>query len=229
MRPRGFTLVELLVVTVIIAALAGLSTPVIMQQKKKAALAAATSNAKQIGYGLFEFDAQFGALPDNHTAEAVAALAGSGHNLSGNQSNDYFRQLLVAGIGTEEIFFAKTPYTRQPDNASSGGKALAAGEVGFGYIMRDATTGLSSSGNPAQTVVAAPLLDARNDWSFDPGPYGDKAVVLRLDQSVQQVPIRQTDQRAIVGGGWPLEQTGEDTAWGDRIQPVLKAPGKLGN
>ena len=162
-------------------------------------------------------------------AEAVAALAGSGHNLSGNQSNDYFRQLLVAGIGTEEIFFAKTPYTRQPDNASSGGKALAAGEVGFGYIMRDATTGLSSSGNPAQTVVAAPLLDARNDWSFDPGPYGDKAVVLRLDQSVQQVPIRQTDQRAIVGGGWPLEQTGEDTAWGDRIQPVLKAPGKLGN
>ena len=70
-RKRGFTLVELLVVIVIIASLAALSAPMIMGQIKKANKAEAISNSKQIGLALFEFDSDYGSYPDKDTAADV--------------------------------------------------------------------------------------------------------------------------------------------------------------
>jgi len=226
MQPRGFTLVELLVVIVIIAALAGLSAPMILRQRKAADRTQAINNAKQLGLALLEFDQEYGSYPDNDTAETVAESTGTDLNLSGNNSNDYLRQLIAFGIQSEEIFFTKTAYTSKPDNVIQGAKALEQGEVGFGYVMLDATTGQNTSGNPGRPVLVTPLLDAQTDWTFDPDPYGGKAVILKLDNSATALQIRDTDKKISVGNGRTIEQTGDESVWGTSINPVVKAPAK---
>ena len=225
-RSRGFTLVELLVVIVIIAALAGLSTPLILRQQKAADRTVAVNNAKQIGLALLEFDVEFGGYPDNYTAEEVSDSTGSDLNLSGNTSNDYFRQLVAFNVQTEDIFFADTPYTREPDNIIDGSEALRPGEVGFGYVMRNQEEGLGTSGNPNVPVVVAPLMNAQSNWTFDGGPFGDKAVILRADNSVDVPIVRKTDNYVTIGKGRTLQQTGPNSVWGNGITPVIKPPSK---
>ncbi|MBB5352779.1 prepilin-type N-terminal cleavage/methylation domain-containing protein [Haloferula luteola] len=220
---RGFTLVELLVVIVIIAALAGLSAPMVLRQRKAADRTQAINNAKQVGMYLIEFDQEFGSFPDNNTAQDVKDSTGSSLDFSGNKSNDYFRQLIAYGADNEDIFYTKTPYTRKPDKNLEPGKALSQGEVGFGYVMLDATTGQNSTGNSNRPVLATPLLDAQTNWTFDMGPYGGKAVILRLDNSVEAPIIRETDNNVTVGGGKTLQKNGKGTVWGS-VQPVIKGP-----
>ncbi len=228
-RLGGFTLVELLVVIVIIAALAGLSAPMILRQRKAADRTEAISNAKQVGQALLEFDVEFGGFPDNYTAEEVKDSTGTSLNMSGNFSNDYFRQLIAFGIQSEDIFYAKTTYSQKPDKVMTGNDALEPGEVGFGYIMRDTTSGLSTAGNPSLPVLAAPLLDAQSNWKFDPDPYGGKAVILRIDNSVDAPLIRSTDNYVTIGKGRPIQQTGVNSVWGTGMNPVIKAPAKRGS
>jgi prepilin-type N-terminal cleavage/methylation domain-containing protein len=221
---RGFTLVELLVVIVIIAALAGLSAPMILRQRKAADRTQAINNAKQIGLALLEFDQEYGSFPDDDTAESVLESTGTDLSFAGGRSNDYFRQLIAFGIQSEDIFYCKAAYTRKPDRAMKGADALKAGEVGFGYIMLDAQTAQNTSGNPGRSVLAAPLLNAEENWEFDGDPFGGKAVVLRLDNSVEAPLIRQSDNKVSVGGGKTLEDSGDDTVWDET--PVIKAPEK---
>src|SRR6478735_4403542 len=112
---RGFTLVELLVVIVIIAALAGLTAPMVIRQRKKADQTEAVSNARQIGMALFEFETEYGSFPDAATATAVATATET-PAVSGTTSNDRFRQLIRAGITENEaMFFAKTGFSKKPD------------------------------------------------------------------------------------------------------------------
>lgn len=227
-RTQGFTLVELLVVMVIIAALAGLSAPVIMKQRKNADRTEATSNVKQIGLALMEFDSEYGSFPDNNTAEDVKEATGTDLNFSGTFSNDYFRQLLAAGLKSEKPFYCKTAYTKKPDDVITQTKALEAGEVGFGYIMISQTEAQNSSGNPGRPVVVAPLYNAQTDWTFDPDPFGEKAVILRLDNSASSVTIRTDNKFVMVGGGRTLQAVGDQSVWGTDINPVLRAPQKRG-
>ncbi|GAA5482773.1 type II secretion system protein [Haloferula sargassicola] len=222
-RRRGFTLVELLVVIVIIAALAGLSAPMVLRQRKAADRTQAINNAKQVGMYLIEFDQEFGSFPDNTTAQAVKDAMGTKLDLSGNTSNDYFRQIIAYGADNEDIFYTKTPYTRKPDKDISPGKALSQGEVGFGYIMLSAEKGQNSTGNSNRPVLATPLLDAQTNWTFDPGPYGGKAVILRLDNSVEAPPIREDNNMVMIGGGKTLQKNGQGSVWGN-VNPVMKAP-----
>jgi prepilin-type N-terminal cleavage/methylation domain-containing protein len=220
----GFTLVELLVVIVIIAALAGLAAPQIMKQRKKADSAEAVSNAKQIGLALFEFETGYGSFPDRSTAQTVQDNTGTSLSLAGSSANDYFRQLIAAEIASsEEIFYAKAAYSKKPDNVMTSSKALDAGEVGFGYIMNQQSA-LSSSGNPSRPVVAAPLAFPFQSARFDSDFYDSRAVVLRIDNSVQQPPIMKTTKLAMLGGGKNLLQTGDDTIWGTDMQPTMVHP-----
>ena len=101
--------------------------------------------------------------------------------------------------------------------------ALAAGEVGFGYIM-NGDLGFSTAGNPARPIVVAPLAFPFSTGQFDIDLYDSKAVVLRIDNSVQSIPILRTSKLAQLGGGKNLLQVGDDTVWGTGVTPTIVNP-----
>lgn len=223
----GFTLVELLVVIVIIAALAGLTAPQLIRMRKKGDQVVAMNNGKSMVLALTDFSSEYGGFPDRETAKAVTESTGSTLNLTGDTSNDYFRQLIAAGVAkSEDPFFSKTPYsTKKPDNQfKQSADALKAGEVGFGYIMN----GLAALGNddPNRIVAVTPLLAANTKGEFDIGPLDGKAAMVYLDQSVKMLPIREDNKKVAVTGSKTLLDTGENTMWGADIKPVIKAPKK---
>lgn len=223
---RGFTLVELLVVIVIIAALAGLTAPQVIKMKKKGDLAEATNNAKQLGLAFAQFDADIGGYPDDTTVEAVEAITGesSTRTLTGNNSNAYFRQLIEAGVvESEQPFFSRTTYIKsKPDDLLRGEEALKAGEVGFGYIM--ASQGKSITTGAGRPIVASPLSEGASDGSMENEPYDGKAIVLFTDNSVRQLNIRKSDSKAILPSRkHMLEGGSDDTIWGT-ISPIILSP-----
>lgn len=222
---RGFTLVELLVVIVIIAALAGLAAPMVMSQRKKADLIQATSNAKNIGIAMLDFENNYGSFPDSTTAAQVTANTGSALNLTGTNANSFFKQLIASGIAqSEEMFYAKASYTLKPDNVfTQDADALKNGECGFGYIM-NGTVGFSTAGNPARPIVCTPFTSALSGNAFDPDLYDFKAVVLNIDSSAKQLQIRATDNQAMLPGGNTLVATGPNTVWGATATPTVVYP-----
>ncbi|MGE9269789.1 MAG: type II secretion system protein [Verrucomicrobiales bacterium] len=228
MRLQGFTLVELLVVIVIIAALASIATPAAMSALKKAKATTTSANAKEVQKYMLLFDQDYQSFPDRDTADEVESDTGTNLNLSGNFSNDYFRQIVAWDEGAgEKIFYAETAYTRQPDGDISPGRALAAGEVGFGYIM-DGDIGQSMSSLSTRPLLVAPLLNAGTDWQFDRNVYGGKAIVLRIDGSVEQPVIRKNDNN-IKLGRLSIQSTGDSSVWGNDVNPQLRAPQKRGS
>ncbi len=135
-----------------------------------------SSNAKQIGLALFEFESQYGKYPDSSTALAVKSQTGSKWALGDATSNDLFQQLFVSGIcASEDIFYAKT-----------------ANECGFAYIV-----GLSSKDDPATPICVTPLEPGK--LTFDREPFDSRAVILRVDQSAISLPIDPSG-RAILNG-----------------------------
>lgn len=221
----GFTLVELLVVIAIIAALAGFALPTIMSKAKEADSAEALANARQIGINLFTFDDDYGSFPGNDTAEDVKEATGTALDFGGSFSNDYFRQLIATTGKSEKIYWAKTTYSKKkPDDIIEPGKALEAGEVGFGYVMANQTEGQSTTGEPGRPVVVTPLYKAGTNWEFDPDQYGGKAVILRLDQSASKETIRTDNRYVNIGEGRFLQTTGDNTPWGSDMNPILRGP-----
>ncbi len=226
---RGFTLVELLVVIVIIAALAGLTAPMVIRQRKKADQTEAVNNAKQIGLALFEFENEYGSYPDATTAIAVKDSTGTSMSITGTtNSNDLFRQLLAGKYTeSERMFYAKISGAAKPDDDISTGKALADGEVGFGYIMKG-DVGYSAAGNPSRPIAVTPLKNNATDGTFDIAPFDSKAIVLRMDNSVTSLNIKQTDFTINLGGvDTGITKTGLTTVWGDQTEAVTIKPPKM--
>ncbi len=226
---RGFTLVELLVVIVIIAALAGLTAPMVIRQRKKADQTEATSNARQIGLALFEFETAYGSFMDSTTATSVTPNTNQ-LTLGNSSSNDYFRQLIAADISqSEAMFYAKAAYTKKPDGVfNTSGTALAQGEVGFGYIL-NTDKAFSTAGNPSRPIIAAPLKYPFASEQFDKDYYDSKVVVLRIDNSVVSLTMDQTGKAVLTAAATgttakTLFQSGDDTVWGTGVTPTMVNP-----
>ncbi len=222
---RGFTLVELLVVIVIIAALAGLTAPMVIRQRKKADQTEAVSNARQIGLALFEFENEYGSYPDADTAVAVTSATGSPLTLGSTNSNDYFKQLLAGNFTqSEKMFYAKITGAVKPDDNIKGDEALKQGEVGFAYMMKG-NTGFNAAGNPSRPLAVTPLFNNAADGTFDPAPFDSKAIVLRMDNSVTSINIKLDKKINLGGTNSDLLTTGTDTVWGDMTDvPKIAVP-----
>ena len=224
-RRRGFTLVELLVVIVIIASLAALSAPMIMNKVKQAAKAEAISNSKQIGLAMFQFETDYGTYPDAETQKTLnIEFPDADVKGSTTGSNGHFRQLMQAGIApSEEMFYAKAGGTKKPDGNIKAENAMAAKEVGFGYITNKGV-GMSTSGNPSRVIVATPLT-AAGGFEFDGGPFDGVAVLLKIDQSASALKISK-DPKTGLGpvkvGGLNLDKA---EFWGT-VSPQMEAPTK---
>lgn len=180
----------------------------------------AMSNQRQVGLALLEFDQEFGEMPSDATVAAVVKLTGSTLDFSDGSSNAMFRQLIAYGIQSEDIFYAKHPGgTVEPDNDIHGKHALAVGEVGFSYVE-----GLNTSGDPETPVLLTPMKTASFDqaWYFE---NYDGVVVLRLDNSVDRVPIRKSDEKPVDEHGVPILDAAQPYfggKWPDVRHPTLK-------
>ena len=225
--PRGFTLVELLVVIVIIAALAGLTAPMVIRQRKKADQTEAVSNARQIGLAMFEFENDYGSYPDQDTAKAVTDATGSTLTLGSTAANDYFRQLLAGNFTqSERMFFAKIANSKKPDDNISGDEALKEGECGFAYMMKG-DVGFNAAGNPSRPLAVTPLLNNATDGTFDPAPFDSKAVILRMDNSATSINIKLDNTINLGGTDSGLLKKGKETVWGDMTETPTIVPPKL--
>ncbi|MCW1913429.1 hypothetical protein OJ996_07585 [Luteolibacter sp. GHJ8] len=211
---------------IVLIALVVVMRPVIIKQKKAVAHVKALSGLRQIGASLFEFDSEYGSFPDDATALKLPEEAKAGFKLSGDHSNDYFRQLIVVGLKSEKPFWCKTSFSpRKPDDDLSPLQALQAGEVGYSYIMAAPGLGQKSSGDPGRPVVVAASKLGGALWTFDSDVYGGKAVVLKLDNSVAGMNIDEESGYIRTGAsGRFLQTTGEDTPWGPKATPYLLLP-----
>lgn len=206
-------------------------TPVFLSHKnrgcrKKADLTNAVSNTRQIGIALSEFEFEYGTFPDESTGRIISQSSGNKHSFQYNTSNDYLSQLMAVGmIDNESMLYAKTAYTHKP-GTHNGNKSLDAGEVGFGYFMNGKKS-LSLKGNPNRPLLCSPLAyDGKSvsNRHFDPKIYDNKAVFLRMDNSVQSARIDPKTKSVQLGPGRSLFDTGEYTIWGIDDKPVIIPP-----
>lgn len=140
--------------------------------------AAAIHNMRTIGLSLFEFENDYGKLPDSTTALAVGRNMGTKLTLADHSSNDIFAQLIAAGVAKESDFATPSKSTVVPDGiCDSDATILAHGETGFAYIAGLSTKDVSS-GKP---LIVGPVIPGTT--RFDPKAFGGKAVVLNLGGS----------------------------------------------
>jgi prepilin-type N-terminal cleavage/methylation domain-containing protein len=227
-RARGFTLVELLVVIAIIAALAGLATPAILRAKKSADLTEATNNLRNLGIFLFAFEDEFGTFPSQ---QIYTDNQNRFKNASGGTTSNDLLGLLIAGGFTksEEVFYAKggASINKRPDNViNTPTKLLQAGECGFGYVMINQSQAMSTSDSGGRPLLVAPLIKGSggSNPQFNDNPYNGRGVFLRIDQSVKQNQIHETQRTILLPGNLHLFQTGRDTVWDDQDNPFVQAP-----
>ncbi len=211
-----------LLVVFIVAALAGLAAPAMVRMKKKGDQMIAMNNGRMLAMMLTDFQAEYGSYPDRETAKQVSSRKKHGLDLSGDRANDYFRQLIAAGIAhSEDPFFATSAHAKHsPDNGTSGPGVLAPGEVGWGYVM-DGDRSLPNT-SPGIPLAVTPLLPG-SSGKFDPKPYQSKALAIQADSSVGILHI-QADGSATTATGKSLFETGPDTVWPAEVHPVIKPP-----
>ncbi len=200
----GFTLIELMVVIAILAALAGVSYGPIMDRLNDGDRQVARDNLTQVHKMLTSFNTSNKQYPSDLTADKLEkknAELDYGE-LKGNTSNAYFRQMMVSSKdASEKNFYAKIncagyATTGEGDNKFSGGKALAQGENAMAYVMKKGKGDkegeklpVTKSGEPLAICGIYPSKTPYNGGSiaFDNNSFRGHAFVLYVDGSVKDI------------------------------------------
>ena len=159
-------------------------------RRNKARLVTAINHLRQIGIALFEFDTEYGGLPDEKTAVTVKEATESDADLKAATANDCFYQIFVAGIVDDSSYF--TFEKRDPDKRPDVRKTGHLEKCEFSILAIE-----NFAGNPSMPLVVAPLVKGKE--TFDPVALGGRAVVLCLDNSVRSFPIEK-DGRVLMNG-----------------------------
>ncbi|MBC8126362.1 MAG: hypothetical protein H8M99_04345 [Gloeobacteraceae cyanobacterium ES-bin-144] len=161
----------------------GLVIPITVTSKKSLPLVEAMTNARQIGLALDAFEQDFGKTPDWNTIAVVKKETRSTLPLGTKTSNDYFRQLVAAGLyDGEKLFFANIKGVRKTDYRAGDTHLLEKGECGFTYIL-----GGSFKNVPPRPLLVTPMIPGTD--RFDPKPFKGKAVILWTDFRAERIPI----------------------------------------
>lgn len=183
----------------------------VFAQKAKVRQTLAVMNARQIGLALFEFEAEYNAFPDEKTAAEVRKSKGTTVELKAVTANDCFFQLVAAEIVQTGDIFALCDRAAPEKPEKPEKKALEKlDECFFAYV-----SGVTSHGNPGRPLVVAPLVKGKT--TFDPKVLGGKAVVLRVDNSVQSFPIEQ-DGRVLIDGKDIFDPN--QPFWNGKVPPI---------
>lgn len=215
---------------VLVIILGAVASPAVIRAKKQASHAKSVSNTKVIGLALMEFELSFGTFPDQSTASEITKKSGKAPDYAHASANDYFSQLIAAGIVSDDsIFYAETAFTKKPSMwFPKHDASLDPGEVGYGYLL-NGKTGLTSAGHPGQPIICAPLAyDGKSvsDRLFDPSIHNGAAIILRRDGSVHS-PSHRIDPKTKtlnIGDGKTLLDTGPGTIWGSDTTPIIVPP-----
>lgn len=153
-------------------------------RKPRANLTEAISNARQIGFALFEFQSVYGRFPDSATAAEVRRKTGSTLTLGGRTSNDLFAQVMTSGMSeSERIFYAPAKSAiRADDIYNTDAAVLEHGECAFAYIC-----GVDPTGDPNTPLAFGPVIPGTK--TLDRNSCFGKAAVLKADNSVTSLPI----------------------------------------
>ncbi len=177
-------------------------------QKIKVLQTRAINNLRQIGLALFEFENEYGSFPNEQTAVAIKDATGTSAKLGTATANDCFFQLIAAQIlQTDRVFIFEAAAMNEaakpkiPDQLA---------KCAYSYLI-----GMSAAGNPSRPVVVAPLLKGKT--SFDPAVFGGKAIVLRVDNSVQALPIGE-DGHVMIDGKDIFDPA--QPFWNGKVPPI---------
>lgn len=185
------------------------------QQKVRNLLNQVIENLRQVGLALFKFEAEYGGFPDEATALKLKEKRGIKAELGAATANDCFLQLIAAQIIEDPKYF--TFEQPDPPEAHEGHDHHhhhhGVDKCSFAFVSLP-----SATGNPLQPLAVAPLVKGKT--TFDPGPLGGSAVILRLDKSVVLAPIDK-DGRVMLEG-MDLFDPGQ-AFWGGKV-PSVKWP-----
>lgn len=233
---KGFTLIELMVVIAILAALAAIGYGPILDHMNDGDRQMASSNLKSLHTVLQGFKTDHGSYPCDSTAERLQEDSPDLNfgTLTGDNSNAYFRQVYyISSNVSEKPFFGKVNcnglnVAKEGDEKLANGQALARGENAMAYVMRknsedpNMKDGVTKSNAPLAICGIYPSNTpyVGDEVAFDGASFRGHAFLLSCDGAVKDLnrdlkEDENTEDKCIMPTGkslFPETKKGRSTA-----------------